>query len=156
MYGSGAVDDNIKSALQMAEAVWNAGMMPFVPHLFMFWNFRYEHTEDEWLALDKAWLLKCDVLLVRGGVSPGTRKEMVWADEVQIPWVGVRNDLTDLDGAVADAKAICSQPPKTAEEMAVKQLAHTVATEVVTALPDRLDGQMARVETAVQLGLMKE
>lgn len=105
LYGSGHVDDNIKRALHAAELVRENGAVPFVPHMFVFWHFRHEHPEDYWLAMDRHWLLKCDVLLVLPGVSPGSRKEEAWAAEAGIPvkhlppepkWVDVHNAIAYL------------------------------------------------------------
>ena len=87
LHGSGSVDTNVKRALAMGEAVMEAGMIPFVPHLFMFWHFRHEHPAEYWLAMDKAWLLQCHFMVRLAGDSPGATLEEGWADEAGIKWV---------------------------------------------------------------------
>lgn len=99
LFGSGRSSENVHRALQVAEAVrhWRhtkhvsddlgarlqiTKAWPFVPHLYHTWDQVFPHSnEDYWLDMDRFWLKQCKVLLVIPGVSPGTRKEEVWAKE---------------------------------------------------------------------------
>lgn len=114
--GSGLVDANIKAALRMAEEVRGRNMTPFVPHLYVFWNFHLEHTEEYWLRLDRDWLSKCDALLVRRGCSPGTDKEVQWGADAGIPLQLVAEDLSDLEFAVTELCAMLDVSPLTGLE----------------------------------------
>ena len=91
IYGSGHVDTNVKAALTIAEIMSSEGdyenhaVIPFVPHLYMFWHFRSDQPREKWLRFDKAWLRKCDGMVRIAGESPGSLKEEGWAEEWGIP-----------------------------------------------------------------------
>lgn len=85
--GSGYQHINVRKAIDVAEKLRAHGMIPFVPHLYAAqWAFLHpEHGSDVWLALDHAWLRKCDALLVLPGKSPGTETEIAVAESSDIP-----------------------------------------------------------------------
>jgi hypothetical protein len=87
LYGSGHQDRNVKNALQIAEEVnkYDEEMVPFVPHLYFFWNFWHAYPPEYWLRMDKAWLAKCDAMIRIVGESPGSKLEEGWAEELDIP-----------------------------------------------------------------------
>lgn len=85
MYGGGYLDNNIKAALKVATLITEFGAIPFVPHLYTFWNFIEEQHRDVWLKYDKAWLRKCDGMLRIDGESPGSTLEEKWAGDWDIP-----------------------------------------------------------------------
>ncbi len=86
LYGSGHLDENIKAALRIGDVLMgHAKVIPFIPHLYMFWHFRQGKPREEWLKLDKAWLRKCDGMIRIAGESPGSMLEEQWASEWEIP-----------------------------------------------------------------------
>jgi len=85
LHGSGRTTENIHRVLKAAHRIRAAGMVPFIPHLFAFWDMVEPHEGDYWLSMDEAWLRKCDVLVRLTGVSPGSSKEEVWASEINLP-----------------------------------------------------------------------
>ncbi len=85
LYGSGHQDDNIRVVLEVAEEVHKQGHIPFVPHLYFFWNLISRRPRKFWLSLDKAWLRKCDGMIRIIGDSPGSDMEESWADDFGIP-----------------------------------------------------------------------
>lgn len=74
----GAMDENLREAVRVADLVFSYGHQPFLPQLCCFWSCmsaapkRYE----EWMAYDKAWLLACDAILRLPGKSDGADREM--------------------------------------------------------------------------------
>ncbi len=85
MYSSGDMDDNIRTALNVALEIRKAGGLPFIPHLYFFWNLMQPHLRKFWLELDEDWVRDCDALYRLEGYSEGGDKEVLWAKEVAIP-----------------------------------------------------------------------
>lgn len=94
LYGSGHQDDNIRAALGVAEEVERHGHVPFVPHLYFFWNLISRNPRDFWLSLDKEWLLRCHAMLRIKGESPGSVLEERWCEEANIPFEHLRGPVT--------------------------------------------------------------
>jgi hypothetical protein len=84
LFSSGLVHDNIREAVDLAHVIKEAGALPFVPHLYFFWNLMRPAPEDYWLELDKMWVEDCDVLYRFGEHSEGADKEEFWAGEKPI------------------------------------------------------------------------
>lgn len=86
MLGSGNPYGNIHRGLQVGTILMDRGYAPYLPQLTAMWEMSMGmRTRDEWLALDKAFLLACDCLLRLDGVSPGADQEVTWAREAGIP-----------------------------------------------------------------------
>lgn len=98
LFSSGRVSFNIHKALTTAENLRRIGFLPFVPHLFFFWDFLYpDSNTNYWLEMDKEWLKECDILLRLDGKSDGADKEVKWAKEFNIPiYYSVDSLLADL------------------------------------------------------------
>jgi hypothetical protein len=79
------VCDNIKKAIEMGEALLNAGYAPYIPHYTHYWNLIHTHSWEEWMDHDKAWVLASDALLRLPGPSKGADQEVEWATEAGIP-----------------------------------------------------------------------
>lgn len=95
LFGSGRSTENVNRALQVGQAVMACGAIPFVPHLFHYWDTVFPH--EYWLSMDKAWLRACDILVVLPGVSPGARMEEAWAVEFGIPVIHLASVTTPFD-----------------------------------------------------------
>ena len=76
---------NIRNAIDAGDAVLSAGHMPYVPHLNHFWHMIYPHHEDQWMALDRAWLIACEALIRLPGASVGSDTEVRWATALAMP-----------------------------------------------------------------------
>lgn len=86
LFGSGRSTNNVHQAIKVAETLRKACVIPFVPHLFHYWDtISPQDDVDYWLEMCKSWLACCDAMIVLPGVSPGTRKEEVWAADFDIP-----------------------------------------------------------------------
>ena len=85
--GSGRQAQNVRRAVDMAEGLLRYGYIPFVPHLYAAqWAFLCPEKEStEWLRLDFAWLVRCDVMVRLSGKSEGTEAEEKFAKQQGIP-----------------------------------------------------------------------
>jgi|SRR6266478_3693546 len=85
MTGSGNPYHNIHDGLATGALLLDRGYAPFIPHLTATLEMAQGPRDMEvWLSYDKAFLLSCDALLRRPGVSPGADKEVQWALEAGI------------------------------------------------------------------------
>ena len=100
-YSLGDAFANVRGAIDIAEILRAKGYQVFVPHLFAFWNFIHPHSWQEWMALDLAWLERCDVLFRVPGESLGAEWEVERARELGIPVVASLEEL----------EAWCAAPP---------------------------------------------
>jgi hypothetical protein len=63
---------HVRGAIIVAERLRRAGMVPFVPHLSCLWEMIAPGAAyEEWIALDLAYLERCDALLRLPGESVG-------------------------------------------------------------------------------------
>ncbi len=76
---------NIRTAITMGDVLLDLGFMPYVPHLTGFWDVISPKPYEDWMALDMAWLRRCDALLRLPGDSPGADSEVGFAFEQGIP-----------------------------------------------------------------------
>jgi hypothetical protein len=97
--GSGLQLHNIRKALNISQAIIELGCIPFIPHLYSFWDFIKPMPGEYWLDLDREWLDTCDVLFRLPGISPGSDQEKTWCEELKIPfytsWDLFTQDLLD-------------------------------------------------------------
>lgn len=85
MLGSGNPYVNVARGLDIGILLFDRGYAPYIPHLTAVLEMaKGMRTRDEWLELDRAFLLTCDCLLRLDGVSPGADAEVVWAREAGI------------------------------------------------------------------------
>ena len=100
-HGTAAVDvnpiTNVRRALEVAEELKAYGLVPYVPHLTLFWAAMMgEQPREYWLALDKAWLARCDYLVRLPGESLGSDEEVAEAN-----WLGIPTYCLD-PGSITD------------------------------------------------------
>jgi hypothetical protein len=80
-----AMEQNALAALVYANRLKDVGLVPFVPHLCVWWDRHYPGRYEDWFEYVVAWLKRCDALLRIPGESPGADKEMVIARQLNIP-----------------------------------------------------------------------
>lgn len=80
---------NTQAACHVADSVWNAGVIPYVPHLSSTWagltTHGKERSYEEWMEMCFAVLARCDLLVRIEGKSPGADREVAFAEEIGIP-----------------------------------------------------------------------
>lgn len=86
-------EGNTGKAILVADLLLDHGYIPFIPHLTHYWNQRWPHDYETWLAYAMAWLPVCDCLLRLGGISPGRDREEDRARELGKP---VFNSIPEL------------------------------------------------------------
>lgn len=90
-------------ALTYADAIRDMGLIPFVPHLYHFWDKQFPHSYQYWTALDIAWLQKCDALYRIPGESKGADGEVKLMRYLGKP---VFTSIHDLQDYASTATAI--------------------------------------------------
>jgi hypothetical protein len=84
-YSSGDTVLNVRNAVLAAEELIKLELIPYIPHLTMFWHIITPHDYEFWLNYDLNWLDKCDGLLRLPGASSGADKEVEHAQNIRIP-----------------------------------------------------------------------
>lgn len=91
------VSRNVSKAVAMAEQIVKIpDCIPFVPHLFHWWEDEYPHEYEFWLNLDLRFLAKCDILFRLEGKSKGANAEVEFAEANNIPCVYSIEELEEL------------------------------------------------------------
>lgn len=75
-YTLGNPSENVRIALSMADELFMRGFLPFVPHLFHFWDLISPKSYDEWMDMCSDWLETCHCLLRLPGPSRGADEEV--------------------------------------------------------------------------------
>lgn len=92
-------EENVRTALDAASRLLDAGFAPYVPHLSHYWDAQTPRPYETWMALDFAWLEACDVFLRLPGHSPGADREETMAADMGIPrYYEIGSLVSDLEG----------------------------------------------------------
>ena len=83
-------ESNVRHAIEVGEIIIKEGNIPFIPHLYHYWNIMHPHPKEYWMELDRQWLLSCDILYRLPGPSEGADEEVKIAVANGIP-VSYRN-----------------------------------------------------------------
>ena len=97
-YTIGDVVLNVRKSIEAADILLKCGFIPFVPLLTHFWHFISPKPADIWYWYDNEWVKKCDFLLRLEGESIGADKEVLLAEENNIPVFYSIQDLFDKEG----------------------------------------------------------
>ena len=84
-YTKGDVALNVANAIDAADVLINAGLVPYVPHLTHFQHMMHPRPYEDWLKLDIEWLKACDVVLRLPGKSAGADREVEIARQHNMP-----------------------------------------------------------------------
>lgn len=77
---------NTRTALDVATRLLDSGrVVPFVPHLSLFWDLIHPRPHQTWLDLDLDVIHRCDALLRIPGVSAGADLEVQHAEQFSLP-----------------------------------------------------------------------
>ena len=71
--------ENTHRIIQIADALWDLGVVPVVPHLTLFWHFVKSRSYQEWLDYDLHIMARCDAVLRVPGESHGADGEVAKA-----------------------------------------------------------------------------
>jgi hypothetical protein len=75
-YTSGDVAVNVRNAIEAGDKLFQAGLLPHIPHLTHFWHLIFPHDTEFWYQYDLHWLKIADVLLRLPGESSGADNEL--------------------------------------------------------------------------------
>lgn len=84
-YSGGDVGKNIREAMIAWHRLRNLGFIPFCPHLSHFLHLLIPLEYEDWLLWDLEWLRVCDAVLRLPGESPGADREVLAANDLNIP-----------------------------------------------------------------------
>ena len=84
-YTKGDVVVNVRNAVLAADRIFDAGHLPYVPHLTHLWHTVSPHPWEDWMRLDMGWLPACDALVRMPGESTGADLEVEQARNLGIP-----------------------------------------------------------------------
>lgn len=93
LHSSGRATNNIRAAIEAGRTIREMGAMPFVPHLFAYWDMLFPEGAEYWLKMDHAFLVRCQAIFRVPGDSRGADMEERWARERGIP---IFTDMEDL------------------------------------------------------------
>lgn len=79
------VEANVTAAIDATVELLDAGLHPYTPHLSHYVHARHPRGYETWMALDFAWVKRCDALLRLPGKSSGADREVALAREIGIP-----------------------------------------------------------------------
>lgn len=88
---------NVRTAIDYADSIILLGGAPYLPHLTHFWNLFHYHSWEEWMALDKQYLMVCDALFRIPGSSKGADMEEIWAREAGKP---IYHSMEEVEHAI--------------------------------------------------------
>ena len=75
-YSKGDVAVNVNTATLIADELYDLGYAPYLPHLTHYWHIIKPRPYEDWLKLDKEFLLICDCVLRIPGESSGADAEV--------------------------------------------------------------------------------
>jgi hypothetical protein len=105
--------ENVRNAIRAGERLRQHGFLPFVPHLYHYWDTFSEHNRHYWMSLDYEWLRTCHVLCRLDGHSPGGDLEMDWAHKLHIPVFFGVDELLEKLGQQPICHIQCDYPGRT-------------------------------------------
>jgi len=76
---------NVNKAIHVANELFDAGYIPFIPHLSHFWHTITPRKYSDWMKIDKAFLKCCDIVVRLPGESKGADIECKLAKKLGIP-----------------------------------------------------------------------
>lgn len=82
---SGNTEENVNRAIGAGEFLREHGALPFIPHLYHFWDENYQHDYEYWMEQCLEWLKICDAVLRLDGESSGADREVELANRLGIP-----------------------------------------------------------------------
>ena len=84
-YTKGDVAVNVRKAIDAADELASAELVPFCPHLYHFWHLIHPHDYEFWTGLDMKWVALCNALVRLPGESSGADEEVEEANRLVIP-----------------------------------------------------------------------
>jgi len=84
-YSKGDKEANVNKAIDIANKLYDMEYAPYIPVLTHFWELCHHRPYEEWLVLDREFILCCDCILRIDGDSSGADDEIKFAREANIP-----------------------------------------------------------------------
>jgi hypothetical protein len=84
-YTKGNASVNVKRQIDAANELIDAGFCPLTPLLLHFHNIVHPRPYDDWIKIDREWVIVCDAILRLPGESKGADNEVALAIRRGIP-----------------------------------------------------------------------
>lgn len=84
---------NTYKAIQVANQLFDAGYMPYLPHLTLLWHLVTPRSTKDWYKLDNAWIASCDYIIRLPGKSKGADMEMKLAKKLGVQFTTLKKLL---------------------------------------------------------------
>lgn len=84
-YTKGDVGINVKISFDYADLLWKLEFLPYPPLYTHFWHILSPKSYDDWMRMDREWILRCDCVLRLPGESAGADAEVMFAEKQGIP-----------------------------------------------------------------------
>jgi hypothetical protein len=97
-YSKGDVGGNVRTAIHAADFLMkqeDLNIVPYVPHLTHLWHMVSPKEYAAWMAYDRRWIVKCDVLIRLEGESGGADDETEFARMHGILVMDMRDPVAD-------------------------------------------------------------
>ena len=92
-YTKGDVAVNVGTQMDCADELISLGFAPYVPLYSHFQHMHHPRPYEDWIRLDREWVLRCDCLLRLPGESSGADGEVALAVEYHIPVFYSKSEL---------------------------------------------------------------
>ena len=123
-YTKGDVAVNVRRQLECADQLMTLGYAPFAPLYSHFQHMHSPRPYEDWIEIDKVWVLKCDCLLRLPGESSGADGEVELAKANSIPVFYSIGELQEYFPFVKGIDAV-----KVLEDILTGELAKSIAKE---------------------------
>jgi hypothetical protein len=100
-YTKGDLAANVAHSMAAAHVVLDAGLPVYCPLLTHFLHMQSPRSYEDWMALDLAWLRRCDALIRLPGDSPGADREVEEAKRLGLPVYVVGSNVAHVADAVS-------------------------------------------------------
>ena len=94
-YTKGDVAVNVKKQLDCADRLMNLGFAPYAPLMSHFQHMAHPRPYEDWIEIDKEWVLACDCVFRLPGESSGADGEVALAKQKNIPVFSYYNHLIE-------------------------------------------------------------
>jgi hypothetical protein len=94
---------NVRAAILAGDQLFEAGYVPHIPHLCVFWDLVCPQGRAAWMEYNRAWMAACGAVVRLAGGSVGADIEERWAQKMEIPvYQGVDVFLAERPRFVSD------------------------------------------------------
>lgn len=84
-YTKGDIAVNVKTQIDCVDKLMDLGFAPFAPLYSHFQHMVHPRPYEDWIKIDKEWVLACNCILRLPGESSGADEEVILAKALDMP-----------------------------------------------------------------------